>query len=91
MKIGFPGNPGTFQGKMRYAQLVMGPAGSGKSTYCAAVAAHAQVYWVSIQREYVLFIYKKFVTTLIRLSRRKISDCILLTSVEMTYWYALGK
>jgi hypothetical protein len=28
---------------MRYAQLVMGPAGSGKSTYCAAVAAHAQV------------------------------------------------
>jgi ABC-type iron transport system FetAB ATPase subunit len=29
--------------RMRYAQLVMGPAGSGKSTYCAAVAAHAQV------------------------------------------------
>jgi len=27
---------------MRYAQLVMGPAGSGKSTYCAAVTAHAQ-------------------------------------------------
>jgi len=27
---------------MRYAQLVMGPAGSGKSTYCTAVAAHAQ-------------------------------------------------
>lgn len=27
---------------MRYAQLVMGPAGSGKSTYCAAVAAHGQ-------------------------------------------------
>jgi Fe-S cluster assembly ATPase SufC len=32
-----------FQIRMRYAQLVMGPAGSGKSTYCAAVAAHAQV------------------------------------------------
>lgn len=29
--------------KMRYAQLVMGPAGSGKSTYCTALAAHAQV------------------------------------------------
>lgn len=28
--------------KMRYAQLVMGPAGSGKSTYCAAITAHAQ-------------------------------------------------
>ena len=28
---------------MRYAQLVMGPAGSGKSTYCTALAAHAQV------------------------------------------------
>ena len=27
---------------MRYAQIVCGPAGSGKSTYCAAVAAHAQ-------------------------------------------------
>jgi len=27
---------------MRYAQLVMGPAGSGKSTYCSALVAHAQ-------------------------------------------------
>jgi len=27
---------------MRYAQIVMGPAGSGKSTYCAALTAHAQ-------------------------------------------------
>ena len=27
---------------MRYAQLVCGPAGSGKSTYCGALAAHAQ-------------------------------------------------
>jgi len=27
---------------MRYAQLVMGPAGSGKSTYCAALVSHAQ-------------------------------------------------
>jgi len=27
---------------MRYAQLVCGPAGSGKSTYCAALTAHAQ-------------------------------------------------
>lgn len=27
---------------MRYAQLVMGPAGSGKSTYCAALTANAQ-------------------------------------------------
>ena len=27
---------------MRYAQIVCGPAGSGKSTYCAAVAAHGQ-------------------------------------------------
>jgi len=26
---------------MRYAQLVCGPAGSGKSTYCSALAAHA--------------------------------------------------
>ncbi|KAK4878533.1 hypothetical protein RN001_011039 [Aquatica leii] len=26
---------------MRYAQLVVGPAGSGKSTYCSAVAQHA--------------------------------------------------
>ncbi|XP_050519979.1 GPN-loop GTPase 3 [Daktulosphaira vitifoliae] len=25
---------------MRYAQLVMGPAGSGKSTYCSAIAQH---------------------------------------------------
>ena len=28
---------------MRYAQIVMGPAGSGKSTYCSALAAHGQV------------------------------------------------
>jgi len=28
--------------RMRYAQIVMGPAGSGKSTYCAALTAHAQ-------------------------------------------------
>ncbi|KAF0753337.1 GPN-loop GTPase 3 [Aphis craccivora] len=27
---------------MRYAQLVMGPAGSGKSTYCSAVAEHIE-------------------------------------------------
>jgi len=27
---------------MRYAQLVCGPAGSGKSTYCTALATHAQ-------------------------------------------------
>ncbi|XP_054281858.1 GPN-loop GTPase 3-like [Macrosteles quadrilineatus] len=27
---------------MRYAQLVMGPAGSGKSTYCSAIAKHAE-------------------------------------------------
>jgi len=27
---------------MRYAQIVMGPAGSGKSTYCSTLAAHAQ-------------------------------------------------
>lgn len=27
---------------MRFAQLVMGPAGSGKSTYCAAMAEHAE-------------------------------------------------
>jgi len=26
---------------MRYCQIVMGPAGSGKSTYCSALAAHA--------------------------------------------------
>lgn len=26
---------------MRYGQLVMGPAGSGKSTYCSAVVQHA--------------------------------------------------
>ncbi|KAK9297204.1 hypothetical protein QLX08_008950 [Tetragonisca angustula] len=26
---------------MRYAQLVMGPAGSGKSTYCSAIQQHA--------------------------------------------------
>ena len=28
---------------MRYAQLVMGPAGSGKSTYCSTLANHAKV------------------------------------------------
>ncbi|KAG8321680.1 GPN-loop GTPase 3 [Homalodisca vitripennis] len=27
---------------MRYAQLVMGPAGSGKSTYCSAMVRHAE-------------------------------------------------
>nr|QBH74282.1 hypothetical protein [Essigella californica] len=27
---------------MRYAQLVMGPAGSGKSTYCSAVSQHIE-------------------------------------------------
>ncbi|XP_066963769.1 GPN-loop GTPase 3 [Macrobrachium rosenbergii] len=27
---------------MRYAQLVLGPAGSGKSTYCAAIQKHAE-------------------------------------------------
>ena len=28
--------------KMRYAQLVMGPAGSGKSTYCSSFVKHAE-------------------------------------------------
>lgn len=28
---------------MRYAQLVMGPAGSGKSTYCNTIAKHCEV------------------------------------------------
>lgn len=28
---------------MRYAQLVMGPAGSGKSTFCSVVARHAEI------------------------------------------------
>ena len=28
---------------MRYAQLIMGPAGSGKSTYCSTLVDHAQV------------------------------------------------
>lgn len=28
---------------MRYAQLVMGPAGSGKSTFCSTMAKHAEV------------------------------------------------
>lgn len=28
---------------MRYAQLVMGPAGSGKSTYCNTIAEHGEV------------------------------------------------
>ena len=32
-------NPNT---KMRDAQLVMGPAGSGKSTYCSTIIQHAQ-------------------------------------------------
>ena len=27
---------------MRYAQLVMGPAGSGKSTYCSTLVQHAE-------------------------------------------------
>jgi len=27
---------------MRYAQLIMGPAGSGKSTYCSTLVSHAQ-------------------------------------------------
>ena len=34
---------------MRYAQLVMGPAGSGKSTYCSTLSQHAQVSRRSIQ------------------------------------------
>ena len=33
----------TRQIEMRYAQLVMGPAGSGKSTYCSTLANHAKV------------------------------------------------
>ena len=46
--------------RMRFAQLVMGPAGSGKSTYCTALAAHAQVrtetvYFVPLEN------YPKFV------------------------------
>ena len=28
---------------MRYAQLVMGPAGSGKSTYCSTFVKHNEV------------------------------------------------
>ena len=28
---------------MRYAQIVMGPAGSGKSTYCSTLVKHAEV------------------------------------------------
>ena len=31
-----------FKGIMRYAQLVIGPAGSGKSTYCSTLATHAE-------------------------------------------------
>ena len=27
----------------RYAQLVMGPAGSGKSTYCSVIQKHAEI------------------------------------------------
>ena len=29
--------------KMRYGQIVMGPAGSGKSTYCSTLVKHAEV------------------------------------------------
>lgn len=34
---------------MRYAQLVMGPAGSGKSTYCSTLAKHGQITRRGIQ------------------------------------------
>ncbi|XP_066545164.1 GPN-loop GTPase 3 [Amia ocellicauda] len=33
----------------RYAQLVMGPAGSGKSTYCSTIIQHAQAIGRSVQ------------------------------------------
>ncbi|CAL8237076.1 unnamed protein product [Arctogadus glacialis] len=33
----------------RYAQLVMGPAGSGKSTYCATLVQHAEAIHRSVQ------------------------------------------
>ncbi|KAJ8286446.1 hypothetical protein GJAV_G00039340 [Gymnothorax javanicus] len=33
----------------RYAQLVMGPAGSGKSTYCATIIQHAEAIKRSVQ------------------------------------------
>lgn len=33
----------------RYAQLVMGPAGSGKSTYCATMVQHAEAVHRSVQ------------------------------------------
>lgn len=34
---------------MRYAQLVMGPAGSGKSTYCSTIAKHCEVVGRTVQ------------------------------------------
>lgn len=33
---------------MRYAQLVMGPAGSGKSTYCSTIAKHCEAVGRSV-------------------------------------------
>lgn len=34
---------------MRYAQLVMGPAGSGKSTYCSTIAKHCEAIGRTVQ------------------------------------------
>ena len=34
---------------VRYAQLVMGPAGSGKSTYCDLIQKHCEVLHRSIK------------------------------------------
>ena len=34
---------------VRYAQLVMGPAGSGKSTYCNYIQKHCEVLHRSIK------------------------------------------
>lgn len=34
---------------MRYAQLVMGPAGSGKSTYCSTIAKHCEAVGRAVQ------------------------------------------
>ncbi|XP_019323027.2 GPN-loop GTPase 3 isoform X1 [Panthera pardus] len=45
-----PAAPGTWSAGMpRYAQLVMGPAGSGKSTYCATMVQHCEALNRSVQ------------------------------------------
>ena len=63
---------------MRYAQIVMGPAGSGKSTYCSTLAAHGQVRVIFILKAPI----RVLVALLYHIHQRRQQVRLLLTSTH---------